>query len=94
MPKYEINNQQRIMVITGDNDWDQKVLIESFLQANVKSRTKYKCCMLHHCQRENKLTLDAYYIVKSIVYNICRCFPSLTSYLRLQEDYEFFKELA
>jgi len=82
------------MVIAGENEWDHKVLIESFLQANVKSRTKYKCCMLHHCQKENKLTLDPYYIVKSIVYNILRCVPSLANYLRLQQDYDYFKELA
>ena len=93
-PLYEIDNSQQIMVITGDNEWDHKVLIESFLQANVKSRTRYKCCMLYHCHRENKLTLDTYYIVKSIIYNILRCCPSLENYFKLHGNYEFLREMT
>jgi len=73
------------MVIVGDYEVDAKVVVESFLQANVKTRTKYKCCVLHHCLRENKMTLDPYYIVKNIIFNILRTLPSLTSYMKLQE---------
>ena len=56
LPTFEIENSQNIMVVTSNNEVDLKVVVESFLQANVKSRTKYKCCVLHHCIRENKLT--------------------------------------
>ena len=73
------------MIIVGDYEVDAKVVVESFLQANVKTRTKYKCCVLHHCLRENKMTLDPYYIVKNIIFNILRTLPSLTSYMKLQE---------
>lgn len=64
---------------------DLKVVVESFLQANVKSRTKYKCCVLHHCIRENKLTQDPYYIVKNIIFQVLRTVPCLKNYLKLQE---------
>ena len=73
------------MVLLSDYEKDGKVIAESFLQANVKTRTKYKCCALHHCVRENKLTQDAYYIVKNIIFSIIRTMPSVNNYMRLQE---------
>lgn len=81
------------MVIKSDCEWDQKVIVESFLQANVKARTKYKCCVLHHCLRENKITQDPYYIVKNIIQSILKTVPSLSNYMRLQ-DHEYFKEMT
>lgn len=72
------------MVVVGA-DQDTKLIVESFLQANVKTRTKYKCCMLHHCVRENKMTHDAYYIAKNIIFSIMRTVPSLRNFLKLQE---------
>jgi hypothetical protein len=80
---FEIENSQNIMVVTSNSEADLKVVIESFLQANVKSRTKYKCCMLHHCVRENKLTQDPYYIVKNIIFQIMRTLPCIKNYLKL-----------
>ena len=72
------------MVLVGD-DQDTKVVVESFLQANVKSRTKYKCCVLHHCIRENKVTQDSYYIVKNIICQVLRTVPFLKNYLKFHE---------
>ena len=69
------------------------MIVESFLQANVKTRTKYKCCMLYHCQRENKVTLDPYYITKSIIFNIIKAIPSISNYIRLQDQHDFLKEM-
>lgn len=46
---------------------DTRVIVESFLQANVRMRSKYKCTMLHCCTRENKISHDSYYIVKNII---------------------------
>lgn len=80
------------MIIIGDDERDAKIIVESFLQANVKTRTKYKCCVLHHCSRENKLTLDPYYIVKNIIYNILRTMPAIANYMKLQE-HNYFKEM-
>jgi len=48
-------------------------------------RTKYKCCILHHCAKENKLTFDSYFIVKNIIFQILRTVPSLRNYLKLEE---------
>lgn len=67
------------------NDYETKVIVESFLQANFKARTKYKCCVLHHCVRENKLSHDSYYIFKNIIFSILRTIPSLKNYMKLQE---------
>jgi len=72
------------MLLVG-NDQDTKIIVESFLQANVKTRTKYKCCVLHHCIRENKMTHDSYYIAKNIIYSVMRTVPSLRNYLKLSE---------
>ena len=58
---FEIDNSHNIMLVEG-NEHDTKLLVESFLQANVKARTKYKCVVLHHCTRENSISCDAYYI--------------------------------
>jgi hypothetical protein len=35
--------------------------------------------------RENDITLDPYYIVKNIIFNILRTIPSLSSYINFQE---------
>jgi hypothetical protein len=83
-PTFEIENSNNILVLIG-NDQDSKAIVESFLQANIKTRTKYKCCVLHHCVRENKLSQDPYYIVKNIIYQILRTIPSLKNYMKLQE---------
>jgi hypothetical protein len=83
---FHIENSGNILVVTSDEDWDLKVLVESFLQANVKTRTKYKCCVLHHCVKENKITLDPYYIVKNIIFNILRTVPTLENYFKLHES--------
>ena len=58
-------------------------MIESFLQANVKIRTKYKCCVLHHCTEENSLSCDSYYIVKNIMRSILRTVPFVKDYLMI-----------
>jgi hypothetical protein len=70
----------------------------------VKTRTKYKCCALHHCVRENKLTQDTYYIVKNIIFSILRTMPSINNYMKLQEHQvriyyfliliQYFKEMT
>lgn len=67
LPNFEIENSSNILVLMG-NDTDTKIIVESFLQANFKARTKYKCCVLHHCIKENKITTDPYYIVKNIIF--------------------------
>lgn len=65
-PNFEIDNTKNVMLLMGAAT-DTRVIIESFLQANVRTRSKYKCCVLHCCTRENKITHDAYYIVKNII---------------------------
>ena len=65
-PSFEIDNTKNIMLLMGAAT-DTRVIIESFLQANVRTRSKYKCCVLHCCTRENKITHDSYYIVKNII---------------------------
>mmetsp|Transcript_39480 Transcript_39480/g.37930 ORF Transcript_39480/g.37930 Transcript_39480/m.37930 type:complete len:89 (-) Transcript_39480:2247-2513(-) len=74
------------------NDLDTKVVVESFLQANVKTRTKYKCCAVHHCVRENKMSQDPYYIVKNIIFQIMRTLPALKNYMEFQ-DHNFIEEM-
>ena len=49
--------------------------------------------MLYHCQRENKVTLDPYYITKSIIFNIIKAIPSISNYIRLQDQHDFLKEM-
>lgn len=64
---YEIENSRQILILTGDSHEELRVIVESFLQANLKIRTKYKCCVLHHCTQENPLSCDSYFIVKNIM---------------------------
>jgi hypothetical protein len=54
-PMFDIENSNSILLLIG-NDTETKVIVESFLQANIKARTKYKCCLVHHCVRENKVS--------------------------------------
>jgi hypothetical protein len=84
MFNFEIDNSQNYLVILG-NDLDTKIVVESFLQANLKARTKYKCCVLHHCVKENKISQDSYYIVKNIIFQIMRTCPSLRNYIKLMD---------
>ena len=51
------------------------------MQANINIRTKYKCCVLHHCTQENALSCDSYYIVKNIMRSIFRTVPFIKDYL-------------
>ena len=51
------------------------------MQANINIRTKYKCCVLHHCTQENSLSCDSYYIVKNIMRSIFRTIPIIKDYL-------------
>jgi len=81
------------MILLSEDEKDARIIVESFLQANVKTRTKYKCCVLHHCLKENKITHDPYYIVKNIIFNILGTMPSLANYIRMQE-HQFFKEMT
>ena len=55
-------------------------------------RSRYKCSVLHCCVRENKLTQDAYYIVKNIMFQLVRTVPAIKNLLLLQ-NYNFFKEI-
>lgn len=71
---------------------DTRVVVESFLQANVKMRSKYKCCVMHCCTRENKITHDAYYIVKNIIQSIVRTVPAVRNLLLLQ-NHDYFREI-
>eukprot|EP00347_Sterkiella_histriomuscorum_P005755 403355392 len=81
LPTFEVDNTQNIMILVG-SDQDTKIIVESFLQANVKTRTKYKCCVLHHCIRENKMTHDSYYIfIKEMIQSFDQ------ERLDLQKDY-------
>lgn len=80
----EIDNSSNILLLVG-NDTDTKVIVESFLNANLKARTKYKCCILHHCVKENKLTTDCYYLVKNIIFKILKAIPSLKNYFKFAE---------
>ncbi len=90
-PTFEIDNSENILLLQGD-ETDTKILIESFLQANVGARTKYKCCVLHHCCRENKLTCDSYYMMKNIIFQIINTVPSIKNYISIQ-DHFFLKEV-
>jgi hypothetical protein len=65
-PTFEIDNTKNVMLLMGAAT-DTRVIVETFLQANVRMRSKYKCTMLHCCTRENKITHDSYYIVKNII---------------------------
>lgn len=84
LQNFEIENSQNVMVLVG-HEQDTRVVVESFLQANVKARTKYKCCVLHHCVSENKLTFDSYFMVKNIIFQVLRTVPSLRNYLKLED---------
>jgi hypothetical protein len=65
MPKFVIKNSKRILLLLGHQN-ETRVIVESFLQAN-GMRSCYKCVALHCCTKENKLTCDAYLIVKHII---------------------------
>lgn len=65
-PTFKIDNSKNVMLLVGAAI-DTRVIVESFLQANVRMRSKYKVAMLHCCTRENKITHDSYYIVKNII---------------------------
>lgn len=71
---------------------DTRVIVESFLQANVRMRSKYKVAMLHCCTRENKITHDSYYIVKNIIQSVVRTVPAIAKLLRLQ-NHDYFAEM-
>jgi hypothetical protein len=71
------------MILISEDEKDSRIIVESFLQANTKTRTKYKCCVLHHCLKENKLTLDPYYIVKNIIFNILGTMPSIKNFMNI-----------
>jgi len=55
-------------------------------------RSKYKCVVMHVCSRENKITHDAYYIVKNIIFQIVRTVPAVRNLLLLQK-HDYFREL-
>jgi len=78
---YEIENSKQIIVLTGDSHEELRVIVESFLQANMKIRTKYKCCVLHHCCKENAASLDTYFIIKNIMRQILHTIPILGDFL-------------
>jgi hypothetical protein len=80
---YEIENSRQILVLTGDSHEELRVIVESFLQANLKIRTKYKCCVLHHCTEENALSCDSYFIVKNIMRQIIQTLPFIGEYLQI-----------
>jgi len=90
-PGFTVENSGNILVVEGKNQ-EAVVLVESFLQANLKARTKYKCCALHHCARENRLTWDPYYITKNIILSIVKAIPSIKSFFKMQE-HNFLKEM-
>jgi len=71
---------------------DTRIIVESFLQANLRIRSRYKCCAMHSCVRENKLTHDSYYIVKHIIFQVLRTVPSLRNLIMLQ-NHDYFSEL-
>ena len=79
------------MLLTGAAT-DTRTIIESFLQANFRMRSRYKCTTLHCCVRENKITQDAYYIVKNIIQSIVRTVPAIKNLLLLQ-THDYFTEL-
>ena len=90
-PKFEIDNSHNIMLLTGAAT-DTRTIVESFLQANFRMRSRYKCAMMHCCVRENKLTHDTYYIVKNIIQSIVRTVPAIKNLLLLQ-THDYFTEL-
>ena len=90
-PNFEIDNSRNVMLLLGAAT-DTRVIVESFLQANVRMRSKYKCTVLHNCTRENKITHDAYYIVKHIIVSIVRTVPSVRKLLMLQ-THDYFREM-
>ena len=90
-PKFDIDNSYNIMLMTGAAT-DTRTIIESFLQANFKMRSRYKCAMMHCCVRENKITHDSYYIVKNIIQGIVRTVPAIRNLLHLH-SHDYFTEL-
>ena len=64
---YEIENSKQFLIITGEKHEEMRVIVESFLQANLKIRTKYKCVALHNCTMENQFSRDSYQITKNII---------------------------
>lgn len=86
---YLIDNSRQFLVITGQSHHELRLIVESFLQANQRQRTRYKCCALHHCTCENQISRDTYYIVKNIMRQILRTMPVLKEYLLISENKEF-----
>ena len=80
---YEIENSRQILAITGQNPHELRIVMESFMQANISIRTKYKCSVLHQCTEENALSCDSYYIVKNIMRSILRTVPFIKDYLMI-----------
>lgn len=91
---YEIENSKQILIITGSHHDELRVIIESFLQANLKIRTRYKCSALHNCTAENLHSRDSYYIVKNIMRQILHTAPFLRDYLLLTSKEDFNQILA
>ena len=54
-PSFEMERSRNIMLVTGSAT-DTRVLVETFLQANLKMRSRYKCAAMHCAVRENRLT--------------------------------------
>lgn len=86
---YEIENSKQFLILTGRTHEEIRIIVESFLQANVKMRTKYKCVCMHHCLLENPSTCDSYNIVKNIIGQILRSVPFLCDYLKVSTNQEF-----
>ena len=89
-PKFVIKNSKRILLLLGHQN-ETRVIIESFLQANASMRSCYKCVAMHCCTRENKISCDAYFIVKHIILQIVKSVPAIQQLLLLQ-DHNFFEE--
>lgn len=90
-PSFELINSSNIMMVSGAPS-DTRVLVESFLQANMKMRSKYKCAVMHCCHPENKLSQDPYCIFKNIIFQLVRSVPAIRLYLMLQ-SHNYFKEM-
>jgi len=90
-PNYIIDNSRNIFLLTGAAT-DTRVVVESFLQANHRIRSRYKCSVLHCCVRENKITQDPYYIVKNIIFQIIRTVPAIKNLVQLQK-HDYFSEM-
>ena len=79
---WKIDNTRSVFILEGSPEYAEALF--TALPVNVK----------HFCHANNKITCDTYYLIKHIVFSICKQSPQVRDYLKLWEPNPDLEELA